>query len=221
MAPGADHPSHGLGRHPGNTRHERRVPYAPAGSNPKGRTSSRGGSLGDTTTPKERWPPAHRYSRLEWCAATLQPRSGAPLRRLSPGQPRCLARRRLDAPRRAGAGARPAATAGPQRVGADRPSPPRRLLADHRQGTAGPVVVVGSALVVVGPVVVGSVLVVVASVVVVVVGAVVVDPRRPPGPAGLTVACPPPAVGWSPHALPTRPKDAHGLEARAGRGPRQ
>jgi hypothetical protein len=51
--------------------------------------------LGDTTTPKERWPPAHRYSRLEWCAATLQPRSGAPLRRLSPGQPRCLARRRL------------------------------------------------------------------------------------------------------------------------------
>ena len=43
---------------------------------------------------------------------------------------------------------------------------PRRLLAADRQGTAGPVVVVGSALVVVGPVVVGWVLVVVASVVV-------------------------------------------------------
>jgi hypothetical protein len=66
--------------------------------------------------------------------------------------------------------------------GADRPSPPRRLLADDRQGIAGPVVVVGSVLVVVGPVVVGPVvvgpvLVVVASVVVVgaavVVGAVV------------------------------------------------
>jgi hypothetical protein len=43
---------------------------------------------------------------------------------------------------------------------------PRRLLAADRQGTAGPVVVVGSAPVVVGPVVVGWVLVVVASVVV-------------------------------------------------------
>jgi hypothetical protein len=65
----------------------------------------------------------------------------------------------------------------PTTVGADRPSPPRRLAADHHQGTAGTVVVVGSVPVVVGSVVVGSVLVVVASVVVVgafVVGVVVV-----------------------------------------------
>jgi hypothetical protein len=69
---------------------------------------------------------------------------------------------------------RPAATAGPQRAGADRPSSPRRLAANP-QGIADPVVVVGStAVVVVGPVVVGSVLVVVASVVVVVGAAVVV-----------------------------------------------
>jgi hypothetical protein len=60
----------------------------------------------------------------------------------------------------------------------DRPSPPSQLAADHRHGIAGPVVVVGSVLVVVvGPVVVvGSVLVVVASVVMVVGAAVVLGP---------------------------------------------
>jgi hypothetical protein len=54
------------------------------------------GILGRHHHPKERWPPAHRCSRLEWCAETLQPRSCAPPRRLSQGQPRCLARRRLE-----------------------------------------------------------------------------------------------------------------------------
>jgi hypothetical protein len=42
-APGADRPSHGLGRHPGpTTRHERRVTYAPAWQQSQGRRSSRG-----------------------------------------------------------------------------------------------------------------------------------------------------------------------------------
>jgi hypothetical protein len=101
-----------------------------------------------------------------WTAAAAQP-----------GQPTCLARRLECASRRVGAGARPAATAGPQ---------------DDRQGIAGPVVVVGSMLVVVGPVVVvGSVLVVVARVVVVG-AAVVVGPVV----GGAAVVVGPVTGGW-------------------------
>ena len=48
------------------TRHERGETYAPARQQPKAGGVPRGGSLGDTTTRKERRPPAHRYSRLEW-----------------------------------------------------------------------------------------------------------------------------------------------------------
>src|SRR5829696_7145107 len=75
-------------------------------------------------------------------------------------------------PARIGTETPPAATAGPQPAGADRPSPPRPLAAADRHGIADPVVVVGSTAVVVGPVVGGSVLVVVTSVEVV--GAAVV-----------------------------------------------
>jgi hypothetical protein len=71
-----------------------------------------------------------------------------------------LARRRLGCAPAGLTGVRPAATAGPQRAGADRPSLPRRLAADHRHGIADPVVVVGSALVVVSVVVVGAAVVV-------------------------------------------------------------
>jgi hypothetical protein len=62
---------------PGATaRHESRVPYAPAGQQPQGRRSFRGGSLGEATTFGERWPPAHRYNRRV-AAARDEPGGGS------------------------------------------------------------------------------------------------------------------------------------------------
>src|SRR4029450_10898212 len=70
MAPGADRPSHGLGRHPGPTP-DTNAAYRTLrqGSNPKA-GGGPGGSLGEATTShgegppsEERWPPAHRYNR--------------------------------------------------------------------------------------------------------------------------------------------------------------
>src|SRR4029453_1742625 len=64
MAPGADRPSHGLGRHPGPTP-DTNAAYRTLrqGSNPKAGEAP-GGDPWERPPPlKSVWPPAHRYNR--------------------------------------------------------------------------------------------------------------------------------------------------------------
>ena len=61
-APGADRPSHGLGRHPGPTPDTNAAKRTLRQAATPRQEKLPGGSLGDTTLHKGRWPAVHRYS---------------------------------------------------------------------------------------------------------------------------------------------------------------